>query len=62
MRQKLKQFIKIVHYDKSIFGILNPLNSNSDKHLIPPYNNTDESFIKIMRIKEIISIPRSFDR
>ena len=33
----------------------------SDLHLISPYSNTTESFIKIMRIKEMITNLRSFD-
>ena len=37
------------------------LNPSSDQHLISPYNNTSESFIKIMRIKEMITNLRSFD-
>ena len=37
------------------------LNPASDQHLISPYNNTSESFIKIMRIKEMITNLRSFD-
>ena len=36
----------------------NPL---KPKSLISPYSNTAESFIKIMRIKEMIAILRSFD-
>ena len=38
---------------------LNPLNPESDQHLISPYTNAAESFIKIMRIKEMISNQRS---
>ena len=37
------------------------LNPVSDQHLISPNNNTSESFIKIMRIKEMITNLRSFD-
>ena len=33
----------------------NLLNPESDQHLISPYTNAAESFIKIMRIKEMIS-------
>ena len=33
----------------------------SDQHLISPYSYTAESFIKIMRIKEMIANLRSFD-
>lgn len=45
---------------ESVFHI-NPLNPKSDQHLISPYNVTAESFIKIVRIKEIISNHRTFD-
>ena len=38
------------------------LNPVSDQHLISPNNNTSASFIKIMRIKEMITNLRSFDR
>ena len=38
----------------------NPFNSKSNKHLISPYRNTAESFIKVMRIKEMITNLRSF--
>ena len=37
------------------------LNPVSDQHLISPNNNTSASFIKIMRIKEMITNLRSFD-
>ena len=40
---------------------LNHLNPKSDQHLISPYINTVESFIMIVRIKEIIANLRSFD-
>ena len=30
-----------------------PLNPRSDQHVISPYSNTAELFIKIMRIKEL---------
>ena len=40
---------------------VNPLSPRSDQHLISPYSNTNESFIKIVRIKEMIANPRSFD-
>ena len=33
-----------------------------NQHLISPYNNTAESFIKIMKIKEMITELRNFDR
>ena len=41
------------------FNPLSPL--KSDQHVIPPYNNTAESFIEIMKIKEMIVNLRSFD-
>ena len=37
------------------------LDSKSDQHLISPYSNTAESFIEIMRIKEMIANQGSFD-
>ena len=39
----------------------NPLNSYSDQHLISNNNNTAQSIIKIIRIKEMIANLRSFD-
>ena len=39
---------------------VNPLNPESDQHLISPYSNLAESFIKVMRIKEMITTQRSF--
>ena len=41
------------------FNPLSPL--KSDQHVISPYSNTAESFIEIMRIKEMITNLRSFD-
>ena len=41
--------------------VFNPLNPGSDQYLISPYNNTAESFIKIMRIRQMITNLRSFD-
>ena len=41
-------------------SIINPLNPESDQHLISPYNITTESYIKVMRIKEMIISDRSF--
>ena len=38
-----------------------PKNPKGDLHLIPPYSNTAESFIKIIRIKEMVTILSSFD-
>ena len=38
-----------------------PLNPESDQHLISPYSNISESFIKIMRTKEMIATWRVFD-
>lgn len=40
---------------------LNHLNPKNDQHLISHYINTAESFIMIVRIKEIIANLRSFD-
>ena len=40
---------------------LNSLDPKSDQYLISPYSNTAKSFIKIMRIKEMITNTRSFD-
>ena len=34
---------------------VNPLNYYRDQNLISPYSNTAESFVKIMRIKEMIT-------
>ena len=43
------------------FILLSPLHSMSDQHLISPSSNTAESFIKVMKIKEMMSNLRSFD-
>ena len=40
---------------------VNPLNPNNDQHLISPNSNDAELVIKIMRIKDMIANPRSFD-
>ena len=48
----------VFHVDICVF---NPLNPGSDQYLISPYNNTAESFIKIMRIRQMITNLRSFD-
>ena len=48
----------VFHGDICVF---NPLNPGSDQYLISPYNNTPESFIKIMRIRQMITNLRSFD-
>ena len=42
-------------------SLINPLNPKSDQHVISPYSNTAESFIKIMKIEELITNLRSFD-
>ena len=39
----------------------NPLNPKSDQHLISPYINITKPFIKIMRIKEMITNLRIID-
>ena len=41
--------------------LIQPLNPNSDQHVISPDSNTAESFIKIMRIKKMIANLRNFD-
>ena len=40
---------------------INPWLLTSDQHLISPYSNTAKLVIKIIRIKEMIAILRSFD-
>lgn len=40
---------------------VDPLNPQSNQHLISSHSNKTESFIKIIRIKEMIAIPRGFD-
>ena len=35
--------------------MLYPFNRKGDQYLISPYSNTAKSFIKIMRIKEMIA-------
>ena len=47
--------------DAIYFNLLNPLALKSDQHLISPFSNATESFIKIMRIKKMITNPRTFD-
>lgn len=41
--------------------LLKPLNPRCDQHVISPYMNTSQSFIKMERIKEMITNLRSFD-
>ena len=41
--------------------VFNPLNPGGDQYLISPYNNTAESFIKIMRIRQMITNLRTCD-
>ena len=36
---------------------INPLNPKSDQHLIPPYNITPESHIKVMLIWSVFMLP-----
>ena len=48
----------VFHVDICVFSSLNP---GSDQHLVSPYNNTAESFIKIMRTRQMITILRTFD-
>ena len=57
--------VAVVNMDSSVWGIcvldlgrsfrVKPLNPESDQHLISPYSNMAESFIKIMKIKETIA-------
>ena len=35
--------------------MIDPLTPKSDQHLVSPHNNTPESNIKFMRIKEMIT-------
>ena len=55
MIEKLSDAFKI---SESPFNSLNP---ESDQHLISPYSYMAESFIEIMRIKQMITTQRSFD-
>ena len=49
----------VFHVDICVFS---SLNTGSDQHIVSPYNNnTDESFIKIMRTRQMITNLRSFD-
>ena len=47
--------------DAIYLNLLNLLALKSDQHLISPFSNATESFIKIMRIKKMIANPRTFD-
>ena len=38
-----------------LIAFVNPSDPNSDQHVISPYNNTYETFTKIVRIKEMIT-------
>ena len=38
-----------------LIAFVNPSDPNSDQHVISPYNNTSETFTKIVRIKEMIT-------
>ena len=51
----------IYRYSVVFYMCFNPLNPGNDQYLISPYNNTPESFIKIMRIRQMITNLRSFD-
>ena len=42
-------------------AFLTPLNLKNDQYLISPYSNTTESFIEVMRIKDMITKLRSFN-
>ena len=49
----------VFHVDICVFS---SLNTGSDQHIVSLYNNnTDESFIKIMRTRQMITILRTFD-
>ena len=47
-------------FNASYQQVINPLNSESDQHLISPHSNVAVSFAEIMRIKEMITTQRSF--
>ena len=53
------EFVDCAHFFRNtellLNSYINPLNTKSDQHLISPYSNTAESFIKIMRMKEMIA-------
>ena len=38
--------------------MIDPLTPKSDQHLVSPHNNTPESNIKVMRIKDMITHQR----
>ena len=48
----LCQYVALVLIKSHLFNHLTP---KSDKHLISPYNITLESYIKVARMKEMIS-------
>ena len=54
-RQKEKRLLLRICPFHWLYMCVNPLNPKRDQNLISPYNNTAESFIKIMRIKEMIT-------
>ena len=53
------EFVDCAHFFRNtellLNSYINPLNTKNDQHLISPYSNTAESFIKIMRMKEMIA-------
>ena len=53
------EFVDCAHFCRNtellLNSYINPLNTKSDQHLISPYSNTAESFIKLMRMKEMIA-------
>ena len=51
----------LVTSSRTLVFPLNSLNPKSDQHPNSPYSNTAESFIIIMRIKEMIANLRWFD-
>ena len=54
-------FFMLVTSSRTLVFPLNSLNPKSDQHPNFPYSNTAESFIIIMRIKEMIANLRCFD-
>ena len=54
-RQKEKRLLLHICPFHWLYMCVNPLNPKRDQNLISPYSNTAESFIKIMRIKEMIT-------
>ena len=55
-KKTLKLNTSKIHVGGSHFDGLNPLTSKSDWHLISHHNITPKSHIKVMRIKEMVTI------